>query len=113
MDSNKRVQSFLTPTAINGYNGIWSTEGLLHSCPESYPHPFHSIFTALNITSESESESDSEVDIVTKPEVKPIAKTLEVKRLEAKTLEANTRTIGTQYSINDFEDWILVKDKNS
>jgi hypothetical protein len=106
MDSNRRVQSFLTSTNINGVNCICRTEGLFH--------PFHNIFAALKITSDSdtESESDSEKEIVTKPEVQAVeVKTVEVKTVEVKTVEV--KTVGTQYSIKDFDDWIFIKDKNS
>lgn len=111
MDSNKKVQSFLTPTDINGLNGIWNTMYKRSSYPDSYVHPFPSIFSILNIAPNecSDSESESEEEEITPQQV---VKTT-VKTVTVQTPKVETRTIGTQYSINDFDDWIFVKDKNT
>ena len=111
MDSNKKAQSFLTPININGLDGIWNTVCKRSSRQDSYAYPFPIIISALNITliecSDSESESEED-EIIPKQVVKTIVKTV-----TAQTPKVETRTIGTQYSINDLEDWIFVKDKNT
>ena len=109
MDSNKKVQSFLTPTYINGLTGIWNTMYKRSLYPDSYVHPFPSIFSILNIAPNECSDSESESEEITPQQV---VKTT-VKTLTAQTPKVETRTIGTQYSINDFDDWIVVKDKNT
>lgn len=104
MDFNKKIQSFLTPVNISGLDGILNITCKRSPYSNLCDYQFPCIFSLLNLTPyECFNPVEDEQEVI----VKPI-----VKQLETQTT-VETRTIGTQYSVNDYDDWIVVRDNNN
>jgi hypothetical protein len=102
MDSNKdkRIRSFLTPlnsvslNSISGIRGSTICNRLL--CPVFYTHLFFGIYHINSLIASFpriEYESNEE------------SKSVKVK--------VEQQIVCTKHSVNDFDDWIFIKDKNS